>query len=98
MVRPFLRIAQTLERVVSAAPARRAATRLRTDVVGVDEWPRVLARRFRAAARSRSAPVAMAASDPNLDLELVPVACGQFFGLRIEWLTGGTGSCDWGYS
>src|SRR3954471_2022377 len=50
MVRPFLRIAQTLERVVSAAPARRAATRLRTDVVGVDEWPRVLARRFRAAA------------------------------------------------
>ena len=70
------------------AAARCAAARLGTDVVGVDEWPRVSAGRLRAAPLLGLPRFRWRRETRNLDLELAPVACGQFFGLRIEWLTG----------
>jgi len=73
--------------VQRGAAARCAAPRLGTNVVGVDEWPRVLAGRLGAAPLLGLPRFGWRRETRNLDPELAPVACGQFFGLRIEWLT-----------
>ncbi len=56
-------------------------------MVGVDEWPRVLAGRLRAAALLGLPRFRWWRETRNPVPEPAPVARGQFFGLRIEWLT-----------
>ena len=86
---PWLaQIAQSASECSARAAARCAAARLGTDVVGVDEWPRVIAGRLRAAPLLGPPRFRWRRETRNLDPELAPIACGQFFGLRIEWLTG----------